>query len=160
MVLCDMDFPNHGIIDSDVSTNTTIAAGKIHHQQSVTVELSAPTAPIVATSKYLCQIHGGGGNLISFDLTLRTASAGNANNYIDVTLYRGNFGTDFESMGTMRVTDQELRTTATMTLDLTQLDDGDVLYVGVTLTEEEISQLTIPQGVAVTLTWNEEPRSG
>ena len=71
MVLCDMEFPNHGIIDSDISTNTTIAAGKVHHQQSVTAELAAPLVAIVATSRYLCQIHGRSANLISFDLTLR-----------------------------------------------------------------------------------------
>ena len=159
MVLCDMEFPNHGIIDSDVSTNTTIAAGKIHHQQSVTAELAAPLVAIVATNRYLCQIHGRSANLISFDLTLTNTPTGNATNYVDVTLYRGNFGTDFESIGTMRVTDQTQRTTATMTLNQTRLNDGDVLYVGVTVTGT-FGSLTIPTGVAVTLTWTEEPRSG
>lgn len=156
--IVDLEFPNGGIVDADVSANADISGTKITRQQGHTVEVfDSSTLVEDVNSVLLHQVYGATAKVIAFEASIFTV--GTSDHTVTVKLQKANAGSDFSELsgdGIVITSTTSIRTPQPASIETTALSDGDILRAVVEVSD---GSGTAPKGLLLTLTYQESPTS-
>ena len=155
--IVDLEFPNGGIVDADVSVNADISGTKITRQQGHSVAVFDPSTLVEAVpSVLLHQVYGATAKVIAFEASIFTV--GTSDHTVTVKLQKANAGSDFSELsgdGIVLTSTTRIRTPQPASIDNTALSDCDILRAVVSVDGSG----TAPKGLLLTLTYQEAPTS-
>ena len=163
-IVVDIEWPNAGLSDRDISNAAQIDGSKIIRQQANSVEVYAQGASVASdVTKTILMVYGKVGTLIALEAAIFEAAVGDST--VTVDLQKSTAGGAFASVLSSALsissitavrTPVSLTSTSTPSISTTALVAGDILQIVVDATE---GSGTLPLGLLVTLTYQEAGKS-
>ena len=163
-IVVDIEWPNAGLSDRDISNAAQIDGSKIIRQQANSVEVySQGTSVASDVTQTILMVYGKVGTLIALEASIFEAGADPST--VEIELKKGSAEVDFTSVlsgplsithSTAERTPVSLTSTSTPSISTTALVAGDILQIVVDTSDKGA---TPPKGLLVTLTYQEAGKS-
>ena len=153
--VASIDFSGGGIKNSDIATGAGLAANKLVHQKTLSVELAEGSTACAAIEKILF-IASAAGTLQSFEAAVVTGPTG-ADRTVTVDLERGQAGGSFSTVlsTTVNIVDATADLTPVVAvISNTTVADGDIYNLKVSVAGSAGNQA---KGLIATLIMDETP---
>ena len=163
-IVVDIEWPNAGLSDRDISNAAQIDGSKIIRQQANSVEVYAQGTSVADdVTKTILMVYGKVGTLIALEASIFEAGADPSTVTVDLqkSTAGGAFATVLSSAlsithSTAERTPVSLTSTSTPSISTTALVAGDILQIVV---DTSSKGATPPEGLLVTLTYQEAGKS-